>query len=232
MRIVVGERTRKLGITLVAAVLGNVLSALSSQLTTFNPQVTFDFSHLATFAIAITYGPWYGWLAAALTSIFPYFNLGVLGVYGPWWGLAIIFGKSLTGLFCGLLRGRMPTYLAINLSYIPESLFTFGFLQFMTTRLPVGTLTWETISIGIIAEGWVEVILFSFIIDNMVRRKIIETAVLMLEVFIIMFLVHKEFLETLLLLLLITLLTLVLFELVGPAIHKKDTQLPENEDDT
>ena len=232
MRIFAGERTRKLAITLAAAVLGNLLSFLSSQLTPLNPQVTFDFSHLATFAIAITFGPWYGWLAAALSSIYPYFHLGVFGIYGPAFGLAIIFGKSLTGLFCGLLRGRMPTYLAINLSYIPESLFTFGFLQYMSGVLPTGTLTWESITVGVIAEGWVEVIMFSFIVDNMVRHRIIETAVLMLEIFIIMFLVHKEFLETLLLLLLITFFTLLLFELVKPALHKKDPHLPENKDDT
>jgi Ca2+/Na+ antiporter len=74
--------------------------------------------------------------------------------------------------------------------------------------------------------------MFSFIVDNMVRHRIIETAVLMLEIFIIMFLVHKEFLETLLLLLLITLFTLLIFELVKPVLHKKDSHPPENEDNT
>ena len=58
--------------------------------------------------------------------------------------------------------------------------------------------------------------MFSFIIEKVVRRRIIETAVLMLEIFIIMLLVHKEFIETLLLLLLITLFTLLLFEMVEP----------------
>jgi hypothetical protein len=74
------------------------------------------------------------------------------------------------------------------------------------------------------------VIIFSFIIDNMVRHKIIETAVLMLEIFIIMFLVHKEFLQTLLLLLLITLFTLILFELVERKLHRPGSGLPENRD--
>ncbi len=224
------EKARKLGVTLFAAVIGNLLSLLSSMLTPLNPQVTFDFSHLATFAIAITYGPWYGLLTAALSSIYPYFHLAVFGIYGPVYGLAIILGKSMTGFFCGLLRGRMPTFLAITLSYVPESIFTFFFLHWMSFTLPAGTLTWETITVGVIAEGWVEVIMFSFIIDNMVRRKVVETAVLMLEIFIIMFLVHKEFLQTLLLLLLIALFTLILFELVEKTIHKPGSRLPEKRD--
>jgi hypothetical protein len=224
------EKAQRLGISLAAAVLGNLLSILSSMLTSLNPQVTFDFSHLATFAIAITFGPWYGMLTAALSSIYPYFHLAVYGIYGPVYGLAIIFGKSLTGLFCGLLRGNMPTFLAITLSYVPESIFTFVFLQWMASTLPLGTMTWEMITVGVIAEGWVEVIMFSFIIDNMVRHRIIETAVLMLEIFIIMFLVHKEFLETLLVLLLITLFTLLLFELVERRLHRPGSKLPENRD--
>lgn len=214
------ERTTKLLVTVAAGVLGNLLAFLSSLLTPMNPQVSFDFSHLATFAIAITFGPLYGALAAAIASIYSYINLAVFGIYGPFAGLAIIFGKSMTGFFCGLLRGRMPTFLAICLSFIPESLFTFGFLQLMSVVLPAGTLTWQAIIEGVIIEGWVEVIMFSFIIDTVVRRKVIETAVLMLEIFIIMFLVHKEFIETLLILLLITLFTLMLFELVVPVLHK------------
>jgi len=224
------QKAQRLGISLAAAVLGNLLSILSSMLTPLNPQVTFDFSHLATFAIAITFGPWYGLLTAALSSIYPYFHLAVFGIYGPVYGLAIIFGKSMTGFFCGLLRGHMPTFLAITLSYIPESIFTLLFLQWMTITLPTGTLTWETITVGVIAEGWVEVIIFSFIIDNMVRRKVVETAVLMLEIFIIMFLVHKEFLQTLLLLLLIAFFTLILFELIERRVQGPGSRLPEHKD--
>jgi len=222
------ERTTKLLITVAAGLLGNLLAFLSSLLTPMNTQVSFDFSHLATFAIAITFGPVYGALTAAIASIYPYVNLAVLGIYGPFAGLAIILGKTMTGYFCGLLRGRMPTFLAITLSYIPESLFTLGFLHLMSTVLPAGILTWQAIIEGVIIEGWVEVIMFSFIIDTVVRRKVIETAVLMLEIFIIMFLVHKEFIQTLLVLLLITLFTLMLFELVEPILRKKRNSPPHD----
>ena len=85
----------------------------------------------------------------------------------------------MTGFICGLLRNRMPVFLVVNISYIPESLFTFGFTQLMILFLPVGLLA-EKIIFGIIVEGWFEVIIFSFLIDIVMRQNIIETAVLML----------------------------------------------------
>jgi hypothetical protein len=220
MTINLTENRKKLLITIIAGILGNILALLSTKLTPMQPQVCFDFSHLATFMIAIAFGPGYGFLAGAIASIHPYIHYAVLGIYGPFFGLAIIFGKAMTGYFCGLLRDKMSTYLAISLAYIPESLYTLGFSLLMRTFLPAGTMSWEIIN-GILMEGWVEVIIFAFVIDNIVRRKVIETAILMLEIFIIMFLVHKEFIETLLLLLLITLITLILFEIIEPLTRKE-----------
>jgi hypothetical protein len=214
------DRMKKILAAIVAGILGNLLSFLSSLLTPMHPQVTFDFSHLATFLVAIAFGPLYGLIAGAIGSIYPYFHYAVFGIYGPVFGLAIIFGKAMTGFVCGFLRSRMPVFLAVNISFIPESLYTFGFLQLMTLCLPEGTINWTIIS-GIITEGWVEVIIFSFLIDTVMRRRVVETAVLLLEIFIIMFLVHKEFIHTLLVLLLITLITLILFELIKPFIKKK-----------
>lgn len=218
------DRMKKILATITAGILGSLLSFLSSLLTPMHPQTTFDFSHLATFLIAIAFGPLYGLIAGAIGSMHPYFHYAVFGIYGPVFGLAIIFGKAMTGFACGFLRNRMPIFLAVNLSFIPESLFTFGFLQLMISCLPSGTMNTAIIS-GIITEGWVEVIIFSFLIDTVMRRRIVETAVLLLEIFIIMFLVHKEFINTLLVLLLITLTTLILFELIKPFIRKK----PESE---
>ena len=213
------DRMKKVLAAIAAGILGNLLSFLSSLLTPMHPQISFDFSHLATFVVAIAFGPFYGLIAGAIGSIYPYFHYAVFGIYGPLFGLAIIFGKGMTGFICGLLRNRMPVFLAVNISYIPESLYTLGFTLLMTLFLPAGSLNGEIIS-GIIVEGWVEVIIFSFLIDTVMRRRVIETAVLMLEIFIIMFLVHKEFITTLLVLLLITLITLILFELIKPFIKK------------
>jgi hypothetical protein len=218
------DRMKKVLAAIAAGILGNLLSFLSSLLTPMHPQVTFDFSHLATFVVALAFGPVYGLITGAIGSIYPYVHYAVFGIYGPFFGLAIIFGKAMTGFICGLLRNKMPVFLAVNISYIPESLYTLGFTLLMTLFLPAGSLNREIIT-GIITEGWVEVIIFSFLIDTVMRRRIIETAVLMLEIFIIMFLVHKEFINTLLILLLITLITLILFELIKPFIKKK----PESE---
>jgi hypothetical protein len=211
------DKMKKMLAAIGVGVLGNLLSFLSSLLTPMHPQISFDFSHLATFLAAIAFGPFYGMIAGAVGSIYPYMHYAVFGIYGPFFGLAIIFGKAMTGFICGLLRNRMPVFLAVNISYIPESLFTFGFTQLMILFLPAGFLDGKIIS-GIIVEGWVEVIIFSFLIDTVMRQKIIETAVLMLEIFIIMFLVHKEFIDTLLVLLLITLITVILFEIIKPFI--------------
>jgi hypothetical protein len=210
---------KKVLAAIAAGIFGNLLSFLSSLLTPLHPQVTFDFSHLATFVTAIALGPLCGLIAGAVGAIYPYFHYAVFGIYGPFFGLAIIFGKAMTGFICGLLRNRMPVFMAVNISYIPESLFTLGFVQLVALFLTAGSLNGVIIS-GIIKSGWVQVILFSFLIDTVMRQRIIETAVLMLEIFIIMFLVHKEFIDTLLILLLITLITLILFELITPFIKK------------
>jgi hypothetical protein len=214
------DSTGRIWITIGAGLLGNLLAFLSSLLTPLQPQATFDFSHIATFGIAIAFGPIYGMITGAIASIYPYYNFAIVGAYGPWWGLAIIVGKALTGFVCGLLRGKMPPFLTVTVSYVPESLFTLGFLALMTLTLPTGILTADIIS-NILMEGWVEVIIFSFIIETVVRRRVMETAVLMLEVFIIMLLVHKEFIHSLLLLLLVTLITLVIFEVIQPVIRKQ-----------
>ena len=224
------EGSQKLLISISAGILGTLLAFLSSLLTPMHPQVTFDFSHIATFGIAIAFGPIYGFLTGIIGSIYPYIEFGILGIYGPFAGLAIILGKAMTGYICGLLRNKIPPFLAVNISYIPESIYTLVFLQFMTMYLPAGTVTWDLTS-SIFMEGWVEVILFSFIIETVMHRKIMELAVIMLEIFIIMFLVHKEFIYTLLILLLITLITLILFEIISPMIKKHKSQNSNIKDD-
>jgi hypothetical protein len=229
MSINLSDGQKKLLIAIVAGILGNLLAYLSSLLTPLHPQISFDFSHLATFSIALTLGPVYGLLTGALGSIQPYYQYAICGIYGPFFGLAIILGKAMTGFICGLLRKKMPVFLAVNLSYIPESLFTIGFMELMRLFLPAGSMTNEII-LGVIIEGWVEVIIFSFVIDNVMRSKVVETAVLMLEIFIIMFLVHKEFITTLLILLLITLITLILFEIIKPMTRAKNPGNNDNKD--
>ena len=228
MNIKISDNNKKLLISITAGLMGNLLAYLSSMITPMQPQVIFDFSHIATFAVAVALGPIYGLLTGAIGAIYPYYEFAVLGIYGPWYGLAIILGKAMTGYFCGLLRHRMPTFLAVTMSYIPECIYTQLFLLSMSFALPAGAMTWA-IATGILMEGWVEVIIFSFIIEMVMRRRIIETAVLMLEVFIIMLLVHKEFILSLLLLLVITFTVMLLFEMLRPLFKNND---PPDRDDT
>ena len=230
MKIKISDNQKKLLASIAAGLLGNLLAYLSSLLTPMQPQVTFDFSHIATFAVAVAFGPFYGLLTGAIGAIYPYYEFAVLGIYGPWYGLAIILGKAMTGYFCGLLRYRLPTFMAVTVSYIPECIFTQLFLLSMSFALPAGVMTWA-VATGILTEGWVEVIMFSFIIEMVVRRRIMETAVLMLEVFIIMLLVHKEFILSLLLVLLITFVVMVLFEMLKPLFKDRHPDHPHNGDD-
>lgn len=224
----INEKTTKLLIAITAGILGNLLAFLSSLLNHLYKQITFDFSHLATFIIAVIFGPRYGLLTGAIGSLYPYIEYSLFGIYGPLCGLAIIFGKAMTGFVCGLIGNKMPIYLRINFSFIPESLYTLGFLAIMNIYLPSGSLNWKIIS-GIITQGWVEVMIFSLIIDYILKRKAIEAAVLVFEIFIIMFLVHKEFISTLLILLLITLITLILFEIIPPFMKKNNTDEDNND---
>ena len=53
-----------------AGILGNLLSFLSSLLTPMHPQISFDFSHMATFVAAIVFGPFYGIIAGIVGSIY------------------------------------------------------------------------------------------------------------------------------------------------------------------
>lgn len=224
------DATKKLLISIAAGVIGNVLAYLSSMLTPLQPQISFDFSHLATFAVALAFGPWYGLLTAALGSIYPYIQYSVLGIYGPLAGISVIIGKSLTGITCGFLRNRLSTFFAVIISFVPECLFILGFSWLMMFYLPAGEMTWAMTG-DIIVEAWVEVIIFAIIIETVVRRQIMETAIIMLEIFIIMLLVHKEFKMTLLVILLIVTVTVLLFEMIKSP-KKKHPGQTSNDDDT
>jgi hypothetical protein len=204
----------KLMITLLAGGLGNILAYLSTLLISPQPQIAFDLSHLATFAIAIYFGPYYGLLTGAIVAIYPYINLGVLGAYGPFVGIPIFIGKAMTGYFCGVLARKMRPYLAIPLSYIPESLFTLVFLKAVQVWMLPDLMTWNTIS-DILIKGWVEVLILSFILETVSRRHVLETAVLLLEIFIITLLVHGQETHTLALLLVIVFVIMITIDLIG-----------------
>lgn len=213
MRLKVSTKNQKLLITLLAAGLGNLLAYLSTSLVSIQPQVAFDLSHLATFTVALYFGPYYGLLAGATVAIYPYVRFGVLGIYGPAVGLAIIMGKAMTGLFCGILAGRLRPYLAVAISFIPEFLFTFVFLKAVQTWMLPDVLTWSTIS-EILLKEWVEVLILSFILETITRVEVMETAVLLLEIFIITLLIPERGSNTFVLLLAMVLLIITIVDIV------------------
>jgi len=214
MSINLSTRTRRVLITIGAGLLGNLLAYLSAALITIQPQIAFDLSHMVTFSVALYLGPYYGLLAGATVAIYPYIEFGVLGSYGPIVGLAIIVGKAMTGLFCGLLANRARPYLAIALAYLPEFVFTFVFLMAVQTwMLPAvftSEMTWE-----ILRKGWIEVLIIAFALETVSRRHIAELTVLLLEIFIVTLLIHKEKGEILLLLLGIVLVIMFIVDLVS-----------------
>ena len=214
MRITLNTMTRNLLLTLGAGLLGNLLAYLSALLINVQPQIAFDLSHVATFTVALYLGPYYGLLAGALVAIYPYIEFGVMGIYGPFLGLAIIVGKAMTGFFCGLLASRTRPYLAVAFGYIPEFLFTLVFLKATQLWMAPDALTVEMIS-SILLKGWIEVLILSFVLETVSRRHIAETSVLLLEIFIVTLLVHKENNEILAALLAIVLVIMMLVDLVG-----------------
>jgi len=217
----------KLVITILAGILGNLLAYLSTLLISPTPQIAFDLSHLATFAIAIAFGPYYGALTGAIVAIYPYIHLGVLGSYGPFVGLPIFIGKAMTGYFCGLLARRVHPYLAVPISYIPESLYTLLFLKAVQTWMLPDVLTWDVIS-NILIKGWIEVFILSLVLETVYRRRILETAVLLLEIFIITLLVEKQGTYALALVLVLVFVIMVTIDLIDRyrGNDKKDTQGP------
>ncbi len=61
---------RKLLITILAGLLGNLLGFLSISLMSQAPQLAFDLSHLSTFTVALFLGPYCGILAGGIVGIY------------------------------------------------------------------------------------------------------------------------------------------------------------------
>jgi hypothetical protein len=225
MHLNISDKNRKILITLLAGALGNVLSFLSTSLVSLQPQVAFDLSHFATYAVAIYFGPRYGLMTGAVVALFPYVKFGVLGAMGPVLGLSLILGKAMTGWFAGILTGKVRSYLVVVLAFIPEFLFTLVLLKAMQWWLLPATIT-NAMLLQILYKEWVEILILAFVLETVARREIMETAILLTEIFIVALLIKHESLEILLTLLSLVFITLTIIDLVKPE------KIPDSPNDT
>jgi hypothetical protein len=215
MHLNISDKSRKILITLLAGVLGNLLGFLSTSLISLQPQIAFDLSHFATYAVAIYLGPFYGLLAGAVVALYPYVKFGVLGVMGPVLGLSLILGKAMTGWFAGTLSGRVRPYLVVVIAFIPEFLLTVMLLKSMQCWLQPALVTGAMLS-QILYKEWVEILILSFVLETVARREIMETAILLTEIFIVAMLIRHESIQILLMLLSLVFITLIIIDLVKP----------------
>ena len=200
-------------IVLLAGSLGNLLGYLSTSLVSLQPQIAFDLSHFATYAVATYLGSSYGSLTGVIVALYPYVKFGVLGILGPVVGLSLLLGKAMTGWFAGMLSGRVRPYLVVVLAFVPEFLFTFTLLKLVQHWLPPTMLTNTMIS-QILLKGWVEILILSFVLETVARREIMETAILLTEIFIAALLIRNERVEILFMLLSMVLITMIIIDLV------------------
>ncbi len=160
----------------VMGALSAVLSFLSLPMFQIAAGVSIDFSHIGTFIIAIGGGAILGAIGGAVAAVIPAFFFA-----NP----AFIPGKLLTGFCVGaiysLIKKRsiyeknqnfksIAIILAGLIGYIPESIFTYWDLTFITGMAPA------TITI-ILIKAWIEIPVISVIAMLLYRNDTIRESV-------------------------------------------------------
>lgn len=156
--------SRVIVFTVMMAVLGNTLSALSIGLTKVG-QIGLDLSHIATFIAAVYGGPYMGFLTGLLSGFVPGVYFGPMGGLA-WLGLiGLPIGKSLTGLttgaLCKLLNVNQRAHSSVLvvpivlMGYIPECLFTAFFFLTLVPQF----FGWASVGllISILVKAWIEI---------------------------------------------------------------------------
>ncbi|MGQ9639285.1 MAG: hypothetical protein ACUVUB_02350 [Candidatus Bathyarchaeia archaeon] len=158
--------------------LGNLLASISMYVGRSHPQVALDFSHLATAIIAIRLGPGMGVITGALVGIVSFYQFGVVGWLGPFLGfLSIVLGRALSGLFFGLLSSRLRPFKAVAIGFIPESLYTYIALKYLTHLLlppQIASGFTDNLIIFILTKAWIAIIIIGAIVDIITTRKVVE----------------------------------------------------------
>ncbi len=129
--------TKTVTFVLMMGALGTTLFAISYSVGQIAPSVALDFSLVGAIIAGFFGGPIVGFVSGLFVGILPGFMFGPLGMGGLLGLFGLPFGKALSGLFSGLMakglrlgqeqRSSLIAIPATLLSYIPESLFTWGY---------------------------------------------------------------------------------------------------------
>lgn len=170
------------------AALGNVLSALSIQLSPIIPSIpvgplnfslALDLSHITTFIAALFGGPLVGGVTGLIGGAVAAFEFGFSkGNLVTGFGLPI--GKALTGLAAGLLmsrlnpnKNRLRMVVSTVASYIPEGLFTiFIFVMVYPIFFPFTPLSFILpFTAQIIVKAFAEMVIMGILISVMTDNQ-------------------------------------------------------------
>ena len=170
------------------AALGNVLSALSIQLSPIIPSIpvgplnfslALDLSHITTFIAALFGGPLVGGVTGLIGGAVAAFEFGFSkGNLVTGFGLPI--GKALTGLVAGILmsrfnpnKNRLRMVVSTVASYIPEGLFTiFIFVIVYPIFFPFTPLSFILpFTAQIIVKAFAEMVIMGILISVMTDNQ-------------------------------------------------------------
>jgi len=170
------HRPRCIAFVASMGALGNVLALLSLFIAPIHPQVALDLSHIGTFIGAMYCGPGWGFVTGAIVALAPFYKFGVIGWYGPLLGSMIIPGKAITGLSFGLLVKRLRPFTSVILGFIPEFLFLYVFLKYVTIIfLPnLAAFMTDAVIFSILAKAWFEILVMAFIVEAIHRKRLLS----------------------------------------------------------
>jgi len=177
--------SKLIAFVIMMVALGNVLSLIPIGLTRVG-QVGFDFSHIATFTVAIYGGPFLGFLVGLTGGIAAGINFGPMG-WLSWLGLVgLPIGKSLTGFATGAIfrlfkiserkHASLQTIPAVLIGFIPECLFTAFFFLFLVPYI----LGWLNVPllVSIEVKAWGEISIMSVLMAALIGNNGFSTFML------------------------------------------------------
>lgn len=174
--------SKKIAFITMMVALGNVLSAISTNLGPIVPGVSIDLSHIATFIAAIWGGPIYGFIVGFFGGVWAGFYFGFVGGTLSWLSLiGLPIGKSLTGLTTGLFfktfkirekkHASILTVPTVLTSFVPETIFTVAYFLAFAPFFFVNFAGGIVLLAFIVPKAWAEITLMSFLMAALVGKN-------------------------------------------------------------